>query len=381
MNIILTIIIGALILTLLVTLHELGHFFTAKFFKVKVEEFGIGFPPKLWSKKKGGTDYSINAIPAGGFVRLLGEDGEPSSDPKSFASRGPWTRATIIVSGVVMNLLLAFILFTVLLVLSNFRVDIPLGVPTGGQSLDLNFPFGTQTSKVMVLFVQDNTPAHEAQFQQLDEITSADGRTFGEIESFQRYVTGNAGKEINFDVYNILDRESRKVVATPRENPPEGEGSLGVFLGEAVTIQYSSLPEKILVGPLHSINMIYYQANALSDLVSRAFEEGTPEPVTETVSGPVGIVAMIGAFIGATGAKGIWALVETIALLSLILAVINVLPIPALDGGRLFFSVFEGITSKKISPRVERLVHAGGFVVLILLFILITYNDIIKIFR
>src|SRR3972149_11655424 len=158
MSIILTIIIGALILTLLVTWHELGHFFTAKFFKVKVEEFGIGFPPKLWSKKKGGTDYSINAIPAGGFVRLLGEDGEPSSDPKSFASRGPWTRATIIVSGVVMNLLLAFILFTVLLVSSNFRVDIPLGVPTSGQSLDVNFPFGAKSSRVMVLCVEETPP-------------------------------------------------------------------------------------------------------------------------------------------------------------------------------------------------------------------------------
>lgn len=381
MLIILTVFIGALILTFLVTIHELGHYLAAKFFKVKVEEFGIGFPPKLWSRKKGETTYSINVIPAGGFVRLFGEEGEPNKDPKSFSSRGPWVRASIIVAGVVMNLMLAFSLFTGLLVWGNFRVDIPLSAPNSGQSFDLDFPVGRQTEKVMVFFVQSGTPAEQAGFRQLDEINSADGVSFSKIEDFQEYVKDHAGKEIKFEVYNILDRQNRVVSAVPRENPPQGEGSLGLFLDKAVTIEYTTFLEKIFMGPGHSLNMIYYQINALSSLVSRAFEEGTPGPLTDTVSGPVGIVAVIGAFIGATGSRGIWALAETIALLSLILAVINILPIPALDGGRLFFSVFEGITTKKISPKIERFIHTAGFVVLILIFILITYNDIIKIFR
>lgn len=381
MLIVLTILIGALILTLLVTIHELGHFLTAKFFKVKVEEFGIGFPPRLWGKQKGDTKYTLNAIPAGGFVRLLGEDGEPSTDPRNFAAKNPWIRVAIIVAGVVMNLLLAFLLFSLLLISSNFRVDIPLGVPTSGQELNLNFPFGTQTEKVLVLFVQEDTPAADSGFEQLDEITSADGIAFTNIGDFQGYVKDNSGQEIRFEVYNILDRKSREIVSIPRVNPPEGEGNLGIFLDRAATIQYESVTEKIFVGPLHSVNMMYYQVNALSGLISKSVEEGTAAPVTETVSGPVGIVAVIGAFIGSTGTKGLWALVETVALLSLILAVINILPIPALDGGRLFFSLFEAITTKKISPRIERLVHTGGFVILILLFIAITYNDIVKIIR
>jgi regulator of sigma E protease len=381
MILLLTIILGALFITLLVTLHEFGHFFTAKFFKVKVKEFGIGFPPRLWGKKKGETIYSVNALPAGGFVRLYGEEGEGIGDPRSFVSKGPWVRATIIVAGVVVNLILAFILFSFLLISSNFRVDIPLGIPTSGQELDIKFPFGTQTDKVFILFVRPESPAEKAGLKQLDEITSANGMALSKIEEAQEYIKEHAGEEIRFELYNILDRETRVAVATPRVDPPEDEGALGVALDKAATLRYESLGEKILVGPLHSVNMLYYQGNAMGSLISQSFKEGTVAPVSETVSGPVGIVALLGAFIGATGTKGIWALVETVALLSLILAFINVLPIPALDGGRLFFSVFEGVTGKKVNPTVERLVHTAGFMFIIALFLLITYNDIIKIFR
>ena len=159
MILIFTIIIGALILTMLVTIHELGHFIVAKLFKVKVEEFGIGFPPRLWGKKKGDTIYSINAIPAGGFVELLGEDAtemradqKPDGPDKSryFQAKPPWVRSSIIVAGVIMNLLLAFVLFTVLLASNNFRVDVPLGIPSSGQTLHLNFPFGEQENKILI---------------------------------------------------------------------------------------------------------------------------------------------------------------------------------------------------------------------------------------
>ena len=169
-------------------------------------------------------------------------------------------------------------------------------------------------------------------------------------------------------------------MATPVKDPPEGQGALGVFLDEVTTIRYQSFGEKVLVGPLHSVNMIYYQGKALGALVARAVAEKSAEPVARTVSGPVGIVALLGSFIGATGASGVWTLFETIALLSLILAVINVLPIPALDGGRLFFTGFEGITGKKVNQKVEKWIHAAGFAVLIILFVFITFNDIIKFF-
>jgi len=372
MIIIFTIIIGALILTMLVTIHELGHFIVAKLFKVKVEEFGIGFPPRLWGRKKGETIYSINAIPAGGFVKLLGEDATEMQIDKAldgpdksryFQAKPPWVRSSIIVAGVIMNLLLAFVLFTALLASNNFRADVPLGIPSSGQTLDLNFPFGEQENKILILFAQPETPAEKAGLKSLDEVTSANGQTFSNIDDFQDFIQKQAGNEISFEVYNILDRESRTVVATPRVDPPEDEGALGIFLDTAATIRYQSLPEKIFVGPIHSVNMIYYQANAIGSLISQSFKEGTAQPVAENVRGPLGIVAIVSSFIGATGTRGIYALVETVALLSLILAVINILPIPALDGGRLFFSVFEGVTRIKVNPNFERWVNTIGFFV------------------
>ena len=378
---ILAIIIGIFLLGILVFVHEAGHFFTAKFFKVKVEEFGFGFPPRLWGKKRGETIYSINAIPAGGFVRLFGEDGEERGDPRSFAAKGPWVRATIIAAGVMVNLVVAFLLFSILLAVNNFRSDIPTDLPFSGKTLETSFPFGQQTNGVLIEYVLPVSTAEKAGIKSLDEVVTADGQTFNSIGAFQEFIQVNKGNAVNFEVYNILDRSSRSVVAVPRENPPEGEGALGVYLSNVATIRYESLPDKILVGPAHSVNMLYFQAQALGSLFSRAIEERSAEPVARTVSGPVGIVAMLGAFIGKTGTSGIFALLETIALLSLILAVMNLLPIPALDGGRFFFTIFEGVTHRKVSQNVEHWVHTVGFTVLIVLFLLITYNDVVKIFH
>lgn len=380
MSFILAIAIGILLLGLLVFVHELGHFLTAKFFKVKVEEFGFGFPPRIWWKRRGETIYSINAIPAGGFVRLFGEEGEHKASPRSFAAKGPWPRAAIIVAGVVVNLLVAFALFTFLLASSGFRTDIPTSLPTTGERFTLSFPFGKQASGVLMVAVLPGTPAEAAGLQNLDEVVSANGKTFDNVRQFQQFVLENKGEEIKFTVYNLLDKQTRALVATPRENPPEDEGALGVFLDEVLTVRYESIPEKVFVGPFHAGNMIYYQANALAALVSRSFAEKSVEPVADTVAGPVGIASLLGTFLGITGARGIFVLAETIALISLILAVVNVLPIPALDGGRLFFTVFEGVTGKKVNPNVERLIHTTGFAVLIFLFLIITFNDLVKIF-
>jgi regulator of sigma E protease len=155
---------------------------------------------------------------------------------------------------------------------------------------------------------------------------------------------------------------------------------LGVALDRVAIIRYESLPEKIFVGPLHSGNMLYFQAQAMASLFNQAVEERSAEAIGRNVSGPIGIVTLLGSFIGKTGVSGILAILETVALLSLILAFMNVLPIPALDGGRLFFTLVEGVTGRKVSQGFERLVHTIGFAVLILLFIVITFNDVIKLF-
>jgi len=380
MTIVIAIIIGILLLGLLVFVHEAGHFLTAKLFSVKVEEFGFGFPPRIWGKRRGETIYSINAIPAGGFVRLMGEDGEAAGNPRSFASKGPWIRSGIIVAGVIVNLIVAFVLFTALLSSSGYRSDIPLNIPTTGEPLGLSFPFGKQTNGVMISFVSVGSPAQKSGLQSLDQVVSANGQTFTTISQFQEFVLKNSGKKLNLEVYNLLDRDSRFVVTTPRVDPPKGEGALGVLLDEVTTVRYETLPEKILAGPAHSVNMLYYQGKAIVALFSQAFREGTAEPVTSNVRGPVGIAALLGTFVGITGTRGIWLLIETVALISLILAVVNVLPIPAVDGGRLFFTVFEGVTGKKVNPNIEKAIHTVGFGVLIALFLVITFNDIATFF-
>lgn len=381
MSFVIAVVIGVLLLGLLIFVHEAGHFLVAKFFKVKVEEFGFGFPPRIWGRKSGETIYSINAIPAGGFVRLLGEEGESASEPASFASKGPWVRAMIIAAGVVVNLIVAFILFSALLVTSDFRTDIPLHIPTTGDRLELSFPFGKQTDGVLVVFVSPGSPAERSGLEALDKVVSANGQSFTTISRFQEFVTENEGESLNLQVYNLLDRKTRSLTAIPRVNPPEGEGALGVVLDEVTTLRYDSVAEKIFVGSAHSVNMLYYQGQATGSVFLKAFEQRSVEPVATTVSGPVGIAGLIGTFVGVTGTRGIWVLVEVVALISLILGVINILPIPALDGGRLFFTVFEGVTGKKVNPNIERFIHTVGFAVLILLFLVITYNDIIKIFR
>lgn len=378
---ILAIALGIFLLGILVFVHEAGHFFTAKLFKIKVEEFGFGFPPRIWGKRRGETIYSINAIPAGGFVRLLGEDGEAAADPRSFAAKGPWVRATIIAAGVIVNLVVAFLLFSILLAANNFRSDVPTDLPFGGKSLNLSFPFGQQENGVLIDYVVPGSPAEKSGIKSLDEVVRADGQSFTSISAFQEFVKAKEGEKINLELYNILDRNTRYLVVAPRENPPENEGALGVYLSNVTTLRYESLPDKILVGPAHSANMLYFQAKAFSSLFGTAVQEKSVAPVTSTVSGPVGIVALLGAFIGKTGTSGIFALVETLALLSLILGIINILPIPALDGGRFFFTIFEGVTGRKINPKIEGWIHTVFFTVLIVFFVLVTYNDIIKLFR
>ena len=138
---ILAITLGIFLLGILVFVHEAGHFFAAKFFKIRVEEFGFGFPPRVWGRKRGGTIYSINAIPAGGFVRLLGEEGEAAGDPHSFAAKGPWTKSIVVAAGVIVNLIVAFLIFTFLLANNGFRADIPTSLPMTGENLGLSFPY------------------------------------------------------------------------------------------------------------------------------------------------------------------------------------------------------------------------------------------------
>jgi regulator of sigma E protease len=380
MSVIIAILIGILILLFLIFIHEFGHFATAKFFGIKVEEFGFGFPPRAWGKKVRETIYSINWIPAGGFVRLLGEE-EESEDPRSFTKKSPWVRAAVVSSGVIINFLFAVFIFYIILGFNSFRFDFDQ------TTVQTNYIFGEQQNTPVILDVAEGSPADKAGIKLGDKIISAGDsmENLAPIETsdeLQEFIEARIGEEVAFEVQNIEDNQVRDVSLTPRENPPEDEGAVGVGLGlDLATVSYVSPTDKVFSGFMHAVNSLQFQAVAIGSLVGKSFEEGTPEPLTENVAGPVGIVALITRFVGVGGAAAFGALLSLAALISLILAVINILPIPALDGGRFFFILIEGITGKKVDPKVERIIHSTAFLVLLVVVILVAFNDVINIFR
>lgn len=373
MSIVLAILIGIIILLFLIFIHEFGHFVTAKFFKIKVEEFGFGFPPRLWGKRKGETIYSINWIPAGGFVRLLGEE-EESEDPRSFTKKSPWIRAAVVSAGVIINFLFAVILFYFILGFNSFQFDFDQ------TTVKNDFIFGKQQNFTLIAQVSESSPAKEAGFRVGDKVLSAEGMRIETVEDLQKVVSANPNNEISFSVQNFEEEEIRVVQVTPEVNPEIDKAQIGVGLaGDFTTISYESGIDKTFSGFEHALNSLQFQAVAIGSLVGQSVEEGTAEPLTDNVAGPVGIVALIADFVGVGGVAAFGALVSLMALISLILAVVNILPIPALDGGRFFFIFIEGITGKKVNPRVERIIHGVAFIVLLFLVIAVAFNDILNI--
>jgi regulator of sigma E protease len=373
---ILAILIALVAITFLVTIHEFGHFLTAKYFKVKVEEFGIGFPfpGRIWGKKIGETLYTINWLPAGGFVRLFGED-EDEKHPRSFSSKPAWQRATIIVAGVVVNIVFAFVLFSFLLGFSGWKTEIPL------IYIENQFPFGHQENQIFISEVEKDSPAASAGLASGDIIMSIDGEKVDEVAELQESIKEKQGQPVQLTIRNTRNDSEKDVVAIPRVDPPEGQGRLGVAgLGVVAVLSYPSLAEKVLVGPMHSANMIQYQDVVLKSLFTKSVSEGTVEPVRQNVSGVLGIVGFVILLINSFGFGALVPLLTIMALLSLLLGIINVLPLPAVDGGRLFFVLFELITRKKMNATAERWIHTVGFGLLLILFVLVTVNDIPRLF-
>jgi len=346
MSVFITIIAFFGILVVVILVHELGHFATAKLSKVKVEEFGLGFPPRLVSFKKGDTRYSLNLIPLGGFCRMAGEE-DPKA-PGSLAGKSIKTRLLVLSAGSIMNVLLPLLLF----------------------SIAFMIPTSLIVGDVMVNEVAPNSPAEEAGIMPGDTILELDGREIRNLNDLAYNTHLNLGAEITLLIGNDTQKE---VSLVPRWDPPEGEGAMGVMVGvENATKTKESYPfwEAIPKGTIHSVETMILFKNE----IQRWFiaKEG-PQ-----VAGPVGIAELT----GEAARSGFGVLLEFTAFLSMNLAIINLLPIPGLDGGRIVFVAIEGIRrGKKISPKREGLVHLIGFTVLILIIILITYQDILRIIR
>jgi len=338
-----------IILGFLIFIHELGHMATAKMRGVKVLEFGLGFPPKIFAFHWGETKYSLNAIPLGGFCKMLGED-EPS-EPRSLAGKGAATRILVLSAGSLMMFLFPFILFTIIYM-------VPHDVVVGGE--------GVQVMRVVV-----DSPAYAAGVKPGDEILSIDGKEVETFEELGDLVSARRGSEIAV----LVERDLEEIVLRmiPREDPPPGQGPLGVGLGWVHTItERRSYPpwEAVYLGARQSAGI----AIMLKDGIAAAITGEMP-------FAPVGIIG-IGQATTEIAEAGILHLLAWAAFLSINLGIVNLLPIPALDGGRIVFVLIEVLRrGKRISPRVEIMTHQVGFALLIALIVIISYHDILRMIR
>lgn len=387
----LTIIVFLLILSVLVLIHEGGHFLIAKKFGIKVEEFGFGFPPQIVSRKIGETIYSVNWLPIGGFVKLYGEDEagggrvsnkelevESSDKDRAFFAKSAAQRALVIFAGVAMNAILAAVIFYIFLGISGFKTDLPL-------LSDYKF-FGVNQTNIQEVIISDvakNSPAEKQGLKAPIRIAAVNGQKIKDSKGFVNIVNKNRGREIEIAWSGIQTQEIHKTKITPRLNPPKGEGALGVGLFSLSTavLNYETPVQKIFSGIVHPINLMFYNLDVMGKLVKVSFEKKTTEPLSQGLSGPVGIASVTGSILEIKDLREkILGLLNLAGLLSISLAFFNVLPIPALDGGRLFFILIEAFTGKKVPQRIESLVHTIGMMILLALMALVTFKDIGKLF-
>lgn len=370
-----TIIIFILILGLLVFVHEFGHFIVAKKSGMGVEEFGFGFPPRIagiqkvdgkwtwvWRSNRNQelisseTIYSINLIPLGGFVRILGENNEQEDNPKSFINKGFWARFLTLVAGVVMNVILAWALFS-----AGFMVGLPAAVESPS---DIPAHASFSRPQLAILDVTAGLPADLAGLKRNDIILAVDGNHFSAVPEIQNYVKAHAGSQVIFEVKR--GREDLSFKVTPNVNPPAGEGPTGIGLALIGRLRY---PFYFAIWEGGKLTI-----SGLVGIVTGLYSLITGHVALSNLGGPVKIAKLTGEVAG----LGFIYLLQFTAFLSLNLAVLNILPFPALDGGRVLFLLIEKVRRKRNNQRIEQMVNTAGFVFLLLLMVAVTVHDIIK---
>lgn len=334
------------VLIVLVLAHEIGHFVTARAFRVGVEEFGVGFPPRLFSIKRGETRYSINAVPLGGFVKMAGE--EDPKVPNSLASKSSGVRILVLSAGALMNAILPVLLFSIAFII----------------------PHDIVSGQVLVESVVSGSPAALAGVEAGDTLLSINGNPVYSAGDLQRAIQLNLGEETEI-VIRHGDSTTETVVVTPRWRPPEGQGAIGVViktLNPAFVRQQYPFWQAVPMGVVECVETFVLFKNVIIGMFIGS--------VPLVIAGPVGIAQIS----GEAARAGFSPLLEFAAFLSINLAIVNIFPLPALDGGRIAFVLLEWIRrGKRVSPKTEGKIHLIGFFMLIMAALLVTYQDIIRI--
>lgn len=350
---IITFLLFILVLGILVLAHEWGHFVVARYAGLTVEEFGFGFPPRIFKWQSGETVYSFNLLPLGGFVKILGENGDESelNNPKSFSSKPVGIKGLITVAGVAMNFLLG-----ALLLIIGFYIGLPQVLNKENEAIAKNI-------QIQIVSINHGSPAEKAGIKLGDAI-----KNFNDVFDLQSFINRNRGKEITLEVSRGKEMINIKLI--PRTNPPESEGAIGVALVKTGVVSYSWY-QAIWLGVKSAFIAVWEIIKGFIGLIKNILVAGE---VPKEVSGPVGIAVLT----KQAANLGLVYLLQLVALISLNLAVLNLIPFPALDGGRLLFLGIEKIKGSKVNPKIENAIHGIGLALLLLLAVLITYKDILK---
>jgi regulator of sigma E protease len=373
----------------------------AKLNGVRVEEFAIGFPPRLFTIKYGETNYSINLFPLGGYVKLFGEEYQEVDSEKlkaqssktnpnsltpnplshAFAFKKPYQKALIVAAGVIMNLLLGVVLMYGILSYNGYKSDpLPLLFPH-------HFTFGTQEGRVIATNLSKGSPAEKAGIKPEDIISSYSidsDSAITRLTSAQQLINtikNSPGKTVYLETVNLKDGATKTIPVVPQYNAKLKRAIIGVSLIDGVVISYTNKTDKIFAGFIHSYNILEYNFSAIGQLIGISVKEKNPAAVSGAVAGPVGIYGVINDMVQTSGEQLVKNILNLMALLSLSLGVMNILPFPALDGGRMVFVVYEWITRKQVNKTVENITNVAGFAFLMGLAVLVSINDILRLFK
>jgi len=371
----LTIIIFILVLSLLVFVHEMGHFLVARRFGLKPEEFGFGFPPRVWGIYRGldgkwkivkgkkqvkdaaDTIYSINWFPIGGFVKLGEDDIEKNDDPNHFNNKPIWQRATILLAGVTMNVVLAMALISF-----GYMIGLPqvLG--------DVHPSASISNEQIQIVEVMKDSPAEQADLHIGDIVLSVGNETFTKSDDLSEFVGQRSGQALNYKIKR--GKEVLEIEIVPELRPETDRGGIGIGIIESGLVR---LPIHIAIweGIKMTFYLLWVILLAFYTLIKNLI---IGQGVDANIAGPIGIAALT----GQVARMGFVYILQFTAMLSINLAIINALPIPALDGGRVLFLIIEKIKGSPIKREVEAVIHNIGFALLMLLVLLVTFKDIAR---